>query len=883
MKKGLLTYLLLFATLISGGVFAAAAIDEAADDSSFKEPIVPYCTENSTNVSCSCLGGVPAVMIWSKWWAWASPTTTYASPYFFRNGTHTDNWRYATPSEWVNKPSVAAGHFGNPTENHPDYPYEYSVEMCAAHLFNQFYDYCDYNHGYNNFVARTPAEAPQNYYELWFVHDLCDRFPDLVPIVVQAPSQVNVGQNFNVVLNISNIGNGSSGSTNVTYNFSGNIVDFVIPQLSPNQINTTTLTMMCFYPGINYLKIKVDSPGWLTELNEGNNEVSVPINCTGSAAPMVSSVSVTPQQPTRANSIYCNVTVFSFGPPTLTVYYEWYKNGTNQTSLAGVAYNVPHNTPIALSSISPSYFKKDQNWSCRVRAYDGALYSPWQMSPNTTIANFPVSIRSIYTRGGGWPPPDPFMHHYTEIVAEVVDYDIDYNASEVDILYANWNITEGSNCYVWFGGICGESCAILGRGCWNDIPLTLYVHLNVTDRSGAFSEMSAGPFEYFDYPPLITQPTLSSPLYPNSTAVCQAGTFSDPDSDEENLSARTFTWYKNNIEVANGHDNTLQLSSIGAQTGDEIYCKQTSYNMYWPGSASNTSQVVVVSPPEGSISYNSGWNLISLPVIPENNSSSAVWPEGTSLLYAYENGYVPVNEVANGKGYWLKFGSPVYRIYQGTPVTTVNTSIRQGWNIIGTPSSPVLLANVRTEPEGILASDFFGFDGSSYQKITTQLMPGRGYWVKASQAGRLILDNSKAGKFKPTDTSGMGAVQVSDSKAASMSVFLGTSARPDLPPRMSGFDVRYSTDRYIEALPASGYKDYTIVVTSAAYPIKVSWQLNSGYSYTLSYVSGGKMQSMSLPLIGSVTIADPSVTKLTLRATKSASSTITQTPSTPAQ
>ncbi|MEM2138217.1 MAG: hypothetical protein QW568_03970, partial [Candidatus Anstonellaceae archaeon] len=370
-----------------------------------------------------------------------------------------------------------------------------------------------------------------------------------------------------------------------------------------------------------------------------------------------------------------------------------------------------------------------------------------------------------------------------------------------------------------------------------------------------------------DRAPSITQPSVSQPLYVASTAVCTPGVYSDPDGDLENTAARAFTWYKNGAAVPGNNASTLVLSSIGAVVGDKIACRETATNSVWPATATNLSANVSVVNTSVAVAYSAGWNMVSVPVTVADNTTTAIWPEGASSLYAYTNGYTSVSQAAYGQGYWLKFNSNSSKTYEGGNLPFVNTTLNYRWNIIGSISVPVNLSSIKTEPADLLVSDFWGFNGGYYRAEI--LEPGRAYWVKSNQPGRLILGAAPTNQIQSTSTAGMSSLTVTDNSKKKLSVYLGNSAKPDLPPKYSGvYDVRYATDRYIESLPSSSYKEYNISISSAAYPVTLSWNLQAGYAYSLSYIRGGVKKTVAVSGKGSMTISDPSVQLVTLRATK---------------
>jgi hypothetical protein len=50
----------------------------------------------------------------------------------------------------------------------------------------------------------------------------------------------------------------------------------------------------------------------------------------------------------------------------------------------------------------------------------------------------------------------------------------------------------------------------------------------------------------------------------------------------------------------------------------------------------------------------------------------------------------------------------------------------------------VLVADVISIPAGIVVSSFYGYGGSGYM-IAETIVPGRAYWVRVSQSGRLVF------------------------------------------------------------------------------------------------------------------------------------------------
>lgn len=137
----------------------------------------------------------------------------------------------------------------------------------------------------------------------------------------------------------------------------------------------------------------------------------------------------------------------------------------------------------------------------------------------------------------------------------------------------------------------------------------------------------------------------------------------------------------------------------------------------------------------------SGWNLLSLPVKIGNTPISMAFPTAVSDAFLFENEYIHRDTIDNGLGFWLKFDSAETFILTGEAIYKDTVNVRGGWNMIGSPSLPILKSFVTTEPEGIIESDYFYFDAKSGYQAADTLKPGFGYWVKVNQGGSIILSS----------------------------------------------------------------------------------------------------------------------------------------------
>jgi hypothetical protein len=134
------------------------------------------------------------------------------------------------------------------------------------------------------------------------------------------------------------------------------------------------------------------------------------------------------------------------------------------------------------------------------------------------------------------------------------------------------------------------------------------------------------------------------------------------------------------------------------------------------------------------------WNMVSVPLTVGDYAKSLLFPTATTNAFAYDLGYAAYGILENGRGYWMKFTSDEIVSMSGLVRTLDTVEVAEGWNMVGSVSVPVPVSQIASIPGGIVTGSFFGYHGG-YQASAT-LEPGKGYWVKSTQAGRLILDGT---------------------------------------------------------------------------------------------------------------------------------------------
>lgn len=207
-----------------------------------------------------------------------------------------------------------------------------------------------------------------------------------------------------------------------------------------------------------------------------------------------------------------------------------------------------------------------------------------------------------------------------------------------------------------------------------------------------------------------------------------------------------------------------------------------------------------------SIQVDSGWNIVSVPLRTPDMNYLALFPGAASQAFTYDNGYVNVNTLSNGEGYWMKFSDTASYSFTGYPYSPEHISVRSEWNLIGPFDADVPVSSLLSNPPGIINSNFFGYlDG---YVITDTLKAGKGYWVNCLTNGYLYevtLDNTVK-QSVTSYSSELVELRFENSSGNVASLFLGDASQltgnyilPPVPP--SGiYDVRFESDKFAELL-----------------------------------------------------------------------------------
>jgi hypothetical protein len=295
------------------------------------------------------------------------------------------------------------------------------------------------------------------------------------------------------------------------------------------------------------------------------------------------------------------------------------------------------------------------------------------------------------------------------------------------------------------------------------------------------------------------------------------------------------------------HQRSRTFSNLPA--GTYYYSVQAVDNAY-AGSHFTVEQSFTI----GGTTTGSVWQLISAP-IRTSNSVANLYPTAKSNAYLYADGYQPEADLTHGVGYWLQFPNSNAPTIAGLPVLLVRDTIHlnKGWNLIGSVSGSVSTSSLVTNPAGIIQTSVFGYNQGYV--MASSIEPFKGYWVKSSAAGELILNGSgsAAPKQSGIDLSQFSTLTIKDGDGNEQTLYFGTKNSQNSaitfelpPPAPAGvFDVRYSSNNGLELASTASCGTIPITISSATYPLTLSW--NNSTQTEASIVIGGKSKKLEGP------------------------------------
>ncbi len=166
----------------------------------------------------------------------------------------------------------------------------------------------------------------------------------------------------------------------------------------------------------------------------------------------------------------------------------------------------------------------------------------------------------------------------------------------------------------------------------------------------------------------------------------------------------------------------------------------------FPSSGSQVSQPMTLV---------AGWNLVSLPVVPANNSLTALFP---SAVVAYKfvpgTGYVNTTTLENGKAYWVNVPATVTDYVIGNAFASYSTAVTPPWEMLGSVYSP---DQVPVAHNGAVNVVYSYNPGTGYvASVGNMMQPSKGYWVNMTTGtDSLSLGGNLAAASQPNKSSSL--------------------------------------------------------------------------------------------------------------------------------
>jgi hypothetical protein len=279
-----------------------------------------------------------------------------------------------------------------------------------------------------------------------------------------------------------------------------------------------------------------------------------------------------------------------------------------------------------------------------------------------------------------------------------------------------------------------------------------------------------------------------------------------------------------------------------------------------------------------------GWNLVSLPVLPSDARSSAVFPNLASGKPARftQNQYVFDDTVQVGVGYFVKYGDILDRTVAGTRVTQIHEQLTpyavrlyKGWNTVGGLSVPTSIDPLYLNFGPIAGLATSVRVGEVYRYITDRgyeqaslIVPGYGYWLKVSGDGYYRLSAPPSALIKANATNEqyklLNRLTISDDAQKVGTLYFGqtsamiNNAQFELPPAPAGglFDVRFDNNAFVSASHevATGR---VVDLQGVQYPVVLTVN-GADADYVVSdAVTGQTLGSFKQGQMGTVTISNP--------------------------
>lgn len=202
--------------------------------------------------------------------------------------------------------------------------------------------------------------------------------------------------------------------------------------------------------------------------------------------------------------------------------------------------------------------------------------------------------------------------------------------------------------------------------------------------------------------------------------------------------------------------------------------------------------------------YYEGWTTVGLPVIAANTNYQYIFPDAIeNTMFSFDDGYELETNLVNGEGYWLRFSDQGYTTYTGFELEEITIQLEEGWNMISGISEVTPIHSIFDPYELIIPNTIYNFvEGYN---LVDELEPGRGYWLRSSGNGDIMVSLDGNNNNLPRLVDRTGNLNVI--KINGKSLYFGGDIPKEellsysLPPVPPGYaqDIRFTGDtRYLK-------------------------------------------------------------------------------------
>ena len=130
------------------------------------------------------------------------------------------------------------------------------------------------------------------------------------------------------------------------------------------------------------------------------------------------------------------------------------------------------------------------------------------------------------------------------------------------------------------------------------------------------------------------------------------------------------------------------------------------------------------------INLASGWNMISIPLEPENNTVENIFKNiSYSKIFEYDETWKIPIKINTSKAYWIQLDSEDILEVKGSQAKN-NVNLHTGWNLIGYQDE-ILINQTELSDELIYSynSSWISYIPNRINNTLTKFIPGFGYWI----------------------------------------------------------------------------------------------------------------------------------------------------------